>query len=146
MVRQGMFNLLYKLGAAKILRSFKKGELTILNLHRISPERDFFWNPITPAHFETILQYVSKYYNVISFSDIPELLKFGRTSEKPYLILSFDDGYHDFIEYALPLLTKYNLPSNHNIVNSCANNNTAIWTQRLNNIFNFSMKNTIFGV
>ncbi len=143
MVRQGMFNLLYKLGAAKILRSSKKDELTILNLHRISPERDFFWNPITPAHFEAILLYVSKYYNVISFSDIPELLQSGRKSEKPYLILSFDDGYHDFIEYALPLLVKFNLPSNHNVVNSCASNNMTIWTQRLNHIFNFSMKNNI---
>jgi peptidoglycan/xylan/chitin deacetylase (PgdA/CDA1 family) len=47
------------------------------------------------------------------------------------------------MEYALPLLIKYHLPCNHNIVNNCADHNEIIWTQRLNNIFNHARDNKI---
>ncbi len=138
-----IFSILHKIGTTKILRTLKSAELTILSLHRISPERDFFFNPITPFHFESLLRYVSKYYCVISFNELDNILQEKKTSKKPLLILSFDDGYYDFIEFALPLLKKYQLPSNHNIVNSCASENKTIWTQRLNHIFNFAKENKI---
>ena len=90
--------------------------------------------------FETLLSYVTKHYYVTSFSKLHEAPKDG----KPLLILSFDDGYYDFIEYALPILKKYNLPANHNLVNACLNTNQTIWTQRLNCIFNHLRENNIF--
>jgi peptidoglycan/xylan/chitin deacetylase (PgdA/CDA1 family) len=130
------FSIFNEIGVTRAYRAQKKNKITILNLHRISPERDFFFNPITPGHFELLLKYVSKHYSVVTVADINNLPVSQQESGKPYLVLSFDDGYYDFIEYALPLLIKYNLPSNHNIVNSCANNNEIIWTHRLNNIFN----------
>jgi peptidoglycan/xylan/chitin deacetylase (PgdA/CDA1 family) len=135
MLKKYIFGLLNAIGISSLLRLQKKNTLTVLSLHRISDDRDYFWNPITPATFEKLLQYVAKYYSIISFSDVPHLRK--DPSSKPYLILSFDDGYSDFYDHALPLLKKYNLPCNHNIVNNCATNNQIIWTQRLNHIFNY---------
>lgn len=134
MLKKYIFTFLNAIGVSSLLRLQKKDTLTVLSLHRISDDKDYFWNPITPATFEKLLQYVVKYYSIISFADIPHLKK--NPSSKPYLILSFDDGYSDFYDHALPLLKKYNLPSNHNIVNGCATNNQIIWTQRLNHIFN----------
>lgn len=116
--------------------------LTVLSLHRISPDFDFFWNPMKPHTFEQLLQYLQKNYQVISFSDLPEVQK-KQHHVKPYVILSFDDGYYDFYEYALPLLIKYKMPANHNIVNECASNNMIIWTQRLNTIFDFCRTNNL---
>jgi peptidoglycan/xylan/chitin deacetylase (PgdA/CDA1 family) len=114
-----------------------------LNLHRITPEQDFFFKPVIPAHFESLLQYVAKHYHVITFGEINALQSCRQENGKPYLILSFDDGYYDFMEYALPLLIKYKLPSNHNIVNCCADHNEIIWTHRLNNVFNHARENKI---
>ena len=105
--------------------------MTVLSLHRISDERNAFWNPIRPDTFNQLLVYCKKNYNVISFSDLGNL----KPSDKPDLILSFDDGYYDFYEYALPLLVKHNLSANHNIVNVCAENQTTIWTEKLNVLF-----------
>ncbi|MEO6671538.1 MAG: polysaccharide deacetylase family protein [Ferruginibacter sp.] len=135
-----IFNALNIAGVGKFLRSQKKNKLTVLSLHRISFQEDFFWNPIRPTSFEKLLQYLSKHYSIISFSDIA-CLPGSNQSLKPFLILSFDDGYYDFYEHALPLLVKYKLPSNHNIVNACANNNHIIWTQRLNALFNHCKNN-----
>ena len=144
MKKNALFNVLNSAGVSKMLRLQKRNKLTVLSLHRISYQEDFFWNPIRPTTFEKLLQYLVKYYSIISFSDIATL-KTDKNS-KPYLILSFDDGYYDFYEHALPLLVKYDLPSNHNIVNACATNDQIIWTQRLNRIFSHCRDNDITGL
>ena len=137
-----IFNALNIAGVSKFLRSQKKNKLTVLSLHRISYQEDFFWNPIRPDTFEKLLQYLIQYYTIISFSDIAGLPVKNKNA-KPHLILSFDDGYYDFYEHALPILVKYKLPSNHNIVNACANDNHIIWTQRLNTLFSHCRNNNI---
>lgn len=134
MNRKILFQALNTVGVSKFLRSQKKNTITVLSLHRISDKEDFFWGPVKPKSFDHLLQYLIRHYNIIAFRDIPGIKK-TNASKKPFLILSFDDGYYDFYEYALPLLVKYKLPSNHNIVNACANENHIIWTQRLNTIF-----------
>ncbi len=143
MLKKTVFRVFNTIGVTKTLRSRKKNKLTVLNLHRVSPEKDFFFRPLPPGQFESLLQYISKHYNVTTFSEFESANVSGKKNAKPFLILSFDDGYYDFIEYALPLLVKYDLPSNHNIVNTCVNNNEIIWTHRLNNIFNHAMERNI---
>ncbi|MEO6490545.1 MAG: polysaccharide deacetylase family protein [Ferruginibacter sp.] len=142
MNKEWVFNVLNDIGVSNILRNRKRKKLTVLSLHRVSPETDYFWDPIKPNTFELLLKYLRKYYTIISFSDIDSITD-PALSEKPYLILSFDDGYYDFYEYALPLLVKYDISSNHNIVNECAENNYVIWTQRMNTIFTHCRKNDI---
>ena len=133
-MKKKIFHILNSTGLSSLLRLQKKGMLTVLSLHRISNETDFFWDPVKPADFEKLLQYLVIHYSIISFSDIQRIQPSTQNS-KPYLILSFDDGYYDFYEHALPLLVKYKLPCNHNIVNECASSNMVIWTQKLNNLF-----------
>lgn len=136
-----ILNSLHTIGVSSLLRGRKKNQLTVLSLHRISNERNVFWNPIQPKTFNQLLTYVKKNYNVIGFEELEHIE--GAKSTKPYLILSFDDGYYDFYEFALPLLVKHGLSSNHNIVNECANKNKIIWTQHLNVLFEHSIQNSI---
>jgi peptidoglycan/xylan/chitin deacetylase (PgdA/CDA1 family) len=132
-----LLSLLYHLGVVKYLRgkkmSAQKSSLSILSLHRVSEAQDPCWQPLSPKNFEILLKYVRQHYNIIRLSDIANLPK---KATKPALVLSFDDGYKDFMDYALPLLQKYELPCNHNFVIDCLEQNATIWTQRLNAIFN----------
>jgi peptidoglycan/xylan/chitin deacetylase (PgdA/CDA1 family) len=127
-LRSFLLNLLFNLGAAGYLRRRKDGEATIVSLHRVTPESDPFFEPISPQAFDTLLGYLGKYYSFVDFADLPTL-KAGM--KKPPLLLSFDDGHHDFIEYALPILKKHGIRANQNIVNNCAAGGI-IWTDRLN--------------
>lgn len=140
MTRTNILRLINLAGLSEVLRLYKRNHLTILCLHQISEEKDYFFNPIKPSCFEQLLKYLLKHYTIIGFSELAEIKK---TLAKPALILSFDDGYYDFYEYALPILDKYKLASNHNIVNDCANTGAVIWTQRLNYIFNHCRENKI---
>lgn len=129
-MKDEIFKILFSIHTHSILRRFKNSNsVTVLNLHRISEERDFFYNPILPEKFEKIIEYCCLNYEVISFENL------NKKTKKPKLILSFDDGYYDFKECALPILIKKGLPSNHNIVNDSVNNNKPIWTHYLNEIF-----------
>ena len=129
--------VLYYSGIPFFLRKFKDRNLTVLSLHRVSNERDYFFNPIIPETFVKLIEYCLKYYSITNFEYC------NKKSCKPKLILSFDDGYYDFIEIVLPILKRYGLPSNHNVVNSCINNNEIIWSQKLNDIFNYLKDNNI---
>lgn len=121
--------------------SAAKNSLSILSLHRVSDEQDPCWQPISPKNFEILLQYIRQHYHIIRLADVDKL---PQKAKKPALVLSFDDGYKDFMNHALPLLQKYELPCNHNFVIDCLEQNATIWTQRLNAIFNhlFAQKKT----
>lgn len=136
-MRNILFKIVYKIGLAHILRRHKGQSITVLSLHRISNENDFFFNPIKPETFEKLIKYCIKHYEIVPFSEIT------KPSTKPKLVLSFDDGHKDFIDYAIPILMKYNIPSNHNLINSCLNSNSPTWTQKLNDLFNFLKDNSI---
>lgn len=136
-MKNRILTIIKNIGGAKILRSLKGDKITVLCIHRISDDFDFFFNPIRPKEFELLVNYCIKHYTVVNFSEI------DKKTPKPKLIFSFDDGYYDFIENAVPILNKYKLPSNHNFVNACLNNNKIIWTQKLNDIFNHLKNNSI---
>ncbi len=125
-----IFHCLHAVGVGTWLRSQKHQQVTVLSLHRVSSDFDPVWNPMKPATFEKLLQYISIHYEVVRFSQLNDMPKTG----KPRLVLSFDDGYLDFMEFAFPLLQRYGLPCNHNFVTDCLDHRTSIWTQDVNKI------------
>jgi peptidoglycan/xylan/chitin deacetylase (PgdA/CDA1 family) len=131
-----IYKILNFLHIPALLRWVRTSSQTVgvLSLHRISPEIDPFWQPIHPHTFEKMLQYASKAYRVVGFAELQDALK---TKGKPILVFSFDDGYLDFMEFALPLLQKYKILANHNLVIDCLDTGERIWTQRLNQLLNF---------
>lgn len=136
-MKNSLFKILTALGLPWLLRKTKGQAVTILCFHRISDQSDFFFDPIRPAAFERLVEYCKRHYHITTFARVAE------ASAKPKLIFSFDDGYYDFIENAIPILAKQQLPCNHNLVNSCLSDNMVIWTQQLNDLFNHLRNNNI---
>jgi peptidoglycan/xylan/chitin deacetylase (PgdA/CDA1 family) len=114
------------------LRELSESKLVaILNLHRVSPESNHFWPPMQPHVFAQLLAFVSKNFSVCSIGELA-----NADSDKPLAVLSFDDGYYDFVEFALPLLRKYGLPSNMNVIPQCAISGRPIWNVQLYDFLN----------
>ncbi len=130
-MNQSIARFLYYLGIAHTLRYYKHRNklVTILCLHRISDEYSPCFPALTIKNFERLLQYINKRYQVINIASIGTF-----TGSKPALILSFDDGYTDFLVNALPRLKHYGFAANLNVVTKCLDNNFQIWTERKNNL------------
>ncbi len=141
MIKPAVFNLASVLQFDKLFHVAKKRKhySTILSLHRISDDDDPFWPPLKVRTFKTLLEYCVQHYEVVHLSDL------NKATAKPKIVLSFDDGYYDFIEHALPEIKLHGLPSNHNIVINCAEKNEVIWTQDLGDLFQFLKRNKFVG-
>lgn len=68
---------------------------------------------VKPDTFEKHLQYLKKNFHALSITDLKNLhverIDFPTT--KATCILTFDDGWKDFFEFAFPLLKKHHLPA-----------------------------------
>jgi peptidoglycan/xylan/chitin deacetylase (PgdA/CDA1 family) len=107
--------------------------------HRVSDEVDTRWPPMKPALFSAIIEFISRKYSVValeSFLEDPSLFK----TEKPIATISFDDGYKDNIEFAAPLLKKYDCPASFYIVTECIDKNIPTWTYLVDTVFQQTKK------
>lgn len=112
----------------------KNHSIKIFLFHRVNLERDPLWDPMDPALFERTIRYVSKNYNIGLLED---LLERGQTNvDKESAAIVFDDGYKDNIEYAIPILEKYNIKASFYIVTDCIDCNLPTWTYILDYRFN----------
>jgi peptidoglycan/xylan/chitin deacetylase (PgdA/CDA1 family) len=105
---------------------------SILLFHRVNPKRDSFWDPMDPRLFESILSHVCRKYSVIS---LEELCLGQPKARKPLLAITFDDGYKDYLDYALPLLRRYKCPSSMYVVTDCVDRNLPTWTYVMDYLF-----------
>ena len=88
--------------------------ITVLNLHRVAPNNGSTYNALPPALFDELISYLKTEFHICLFADSAQI-----QSHKPKLILSFDDGYKDFIDYAVPVLDKHKVRVNQNIIPYC---------------------------
>lgn len=114
-IKRALYGTAYHLGYARYLqkRIQKQALVPILSLHRVSPQGNAFWPPLHPTLFEDLIRYLKCRFEIVTLHELAEI-----KSKKPLLVLSFDDGYYDFIEYAMPLLKKYRIRVNQNIIPS----------------------------
>lgn len=87
--------------------------VTVLNLHRVAENDGSDYRPLNPSLFDELLSFATRNYEMRTFSNLDE------PSERPRMILSFDDGYRDFLDVAMPVLERYGVRVNQNIIPGC---------------------------
>jgi peptidoglycan/xylan/chitin deacetylase (PgdA/CDA1 family) len=95
----------------------QKNQITILNLHRVSIDDGSAYTPLNPYIFEELIKFCVKNYQIITFTETSNYE--NENIKKPLLILSFDDGYKDFINVTARILSKYKIKVNQNIIPEC---------------------------
>lgn len=91
--------------------------------------------------FERCVRHLSKKYTVLSLEEACS--KDCPTSpSKPIATISFDDGYHDNLEYAAPILLKYDCPASFYIVTDCIDHGHMVWTQEIKHYFSHTKSAT----
>lgn len=130
-MRDLLFSLLHHLNIQGPLRKYriKNKELSVLMLHRISDEFDPLWPPLPLESFKSLMKELSLKFHVVPLEHVDQIDQYP---DKPLVALSFDDGYRDFWENALPILIDVGLPAHHNICPGLIDKGIPTWTQILN--------------
>ncbi|HOW19347.1 MAG TPA: polysaccharide deacetylase family protein [Phycisphaerae bacterium] len=85
--------------------------LLILPYHRVAPAPDdLLLSPTPPDVFEAQIAHVTGCYRVLPLEAALDALFAGGLPPRSAAI-TFDDGYRDNLEYAYPILKKYNAPA-----------------------------------
>ncbi|HTK37298.1 MAG TPA: polysaccharide deacetylase family protein, partial [Pyrinomonadaceae bacterium] len=105
--------------------------VVVLNLHQVSPHQNAFWPPLSPEVFADLLAFLKDNFELLLFCDLAE-----SRSKKPAAVLSFDDGYYNFLEYALPILDKHRVRANMNIIPACVESGQPMWNIQLYDFLN----------
>jgi peptidoglycan/xylan/chitin deacetylase (PgdA/CDA1 family) len=126
------FQVIAATGADRWLRSVARGSGVILMFHHVRPAqpRDFAPNrllEIAPAFLDTILDMLERSgFDLVSLDELPARLEGGRDA-RPFAALTFDDGYRDNVEYALPVLRRRGAPWTLFVTTDFADGKGRLW-------------------
>lgn len=76
--------------------------------------------------FERYCRYFQRHFNVIPLRDLVERLRSGSPVNRE-LAITFDDGYRDNFEQALPVLQKFSLPATFFVVSQWMGTDVVPW-------------------
>ncbi len=94
-----------------------RNALTVISLHRVLPEDDPRWPGADPLYtvsarfFDQLLSWLPRHYSVVSLHQIEAARAGGEPLPARPLLITFDDGWADNAQHALPLLLKHALPA-----------------------------------
>lgn len=89
--------------------------ITVVNLHKISSTDNSAYRPMSVELFEELITFLNANFSFTSFYNFRNKIHTNELG-KPMVIVSFDDGYFDFLENALPILKRNDVRANLNII------------------------------
>jgi peptidoglycan/xylan/chitin deacetylase (PgdA/CDA1 family) len=84
------------------------------------------------------MRFVSRHYRPLSLDDAIACLERGDPLPARSIVVTFDDGYQDNYQYALPILAKYRVPATIYLVSSTLTDGRVLWTSRLRQVLGAS--------
>ncbi len=88
------------------------GRLVIVTFHRVLPEqfRSRYHIPgivVTPEELDWTIRYLRRSYTIGRLDHVHGRHEAGDAPSKPFVAITFDDGYADNFTYARPILEKH---------------------------------------
>lgn len=117
------------LGGYALVRRLTRHDPRILMYHRFSETlRDGF---VSAETFEKQIRYIKKHLNPIALSVLVKCLKNQEPLPFHSIVITVDDGYHDFYDIAFPVLKKYGVPATVYVTTGFVDGNLWLWTDQI---------------
>ncbi len=130
-IRAGL-DALYYTGAHRMLRPLLAGVGSIFMLHHVRPARDDMFQPnrhleITPNFLREVLAHVrSLGVDIVSMDEAHRRMH-ERDFSRRYACFTFDDGYRDNRDHALPVMREYKAPFTVYVASDFAEGTGRLW-------------------
>jgi peptidoglycan/xylan/chitin deacetylase (PgdA/CDA1 family) len=111
-----LFAVLYRLGVTSFARWWNRDRVTFLCYHGVTKQLQRRRDDPKGLHvhhlrFAAHLDYLQRHYNVVSLRDYM-IARDGGRSLAPYsVVLTFDDGFRNFLTVAAPMLAERKIPA-----------------------------------
>ena len=136
LVRDVASRILVTTGATRLGRQFRDRNGTlILYGHRVADDDEAYFQGLPPRFFREQLAYLTRHYEVIALSTLVEHIEAGRQPPPHSVVLTFDDGFRDNVENALPILEEFGVPTTVFVVTQSLTDGRLPWSQRLGYLF-----------
>lgn len=103
-------------GAHRLAEPFTRGMGAVLTFHSVRPRRLDAFEPnlpieITPEFFDAVLTRLrQRGVEIVSLDAALARLRAETADAPPFVALTFDDGYRDLVQHALPILEHHDAP------------------------------------
>lgn len=130
-IRAGL-DALYFTGAHRVLRPLLAGVGTIFMLHHVRPARDDLFQPnrhleITPEFLGAVLDHVrAQDIDTVSLDEAHRRMTDGDFARR-FACFTFDDGYRDTRDHALPVMQKFDAPLTVYVASDFAEGRGHMW-------------------
>jgi peptidoglycan/xylan/chitin deacetylase (PgdA/CDA1 family) len=88
------------------------------------------------ASFEAHMKIMATQFNPVTIDDVARFAKSGHELPRQAVVVTFDDGFADNYEVALPILNRYGIPATFYIMVDAVANGVLPWYCRLRFAFN----------
>jgi len=92
-----------------------KPGLTVLTYHRIAePGTNLFYDPVisaTPDSFHAQINWLCNHTRILTLEELINRIQNGSLGREPAVLVTFDDGYCDNFDLAVPILAERNVPA-----------------------------------
>lgn len=130
---------LYHTRLDELLAPITRGAGVIFMLHHVrpAPPPDFSPNrilSITPDFLELVLERVTERgFDIVTLDEAHARMTSPVSHDRPYAAFTFDDGYRDNVEHALPVMRRFNAPMTIYVSPEFCDHNGRAWWLTLEN-------------
>ena len=137
MIRRLFIQSLWRSRVCDLARYARSGQGLMLRYHSVCADAksrpDYISASISvPAKlFEQQVSRVRRKYRCLTLDEVVDHIERRRPMPPRSVALTFDDGYLDNYQYALPILAKHRVPATIYLVSSTLTENKPVWTSVL---------------
>lgn len=115
-MKKVLFGLLFRLGVTRFAAWWNRRRVVVLCYHGVTARPTRGPNDPKGLHvnrdrFAAHLAFLKRHYNLISLSDYLSAREAGHRLPNYSAVLTFDDGFRNFLTVATPLLTERRIPA-----------------------------------
>jgi peptidoglycan/xylan/chitin deacetylase (PgdA/CDA1 family) len=116
--REFLARMFEQLGILRLLErtiASRRPGLVVLTYHRIAePGADLFYDPVisaTPENFRAQIEWLFNRVRLLTLEELIRQIESQTPWREPVILITFDDGYRDNFDVAIPILRERNVPA-----------------------------------
>lgn len=135
------YHLIRLLGGLKFAKFISRKHPKIIMYHRVSENGGV--DSVSADSFRKQIRIIKNHFNPLTFSQLMKASQEGKVPNNA-VVVTIDDGYKDFSEYAWPILMQEDVAATLFITTGFVNRELWLWPDKIKYVLNHSNKRSLY--